>query len=383
MRVLTLGLIGLALLAVPAVADDPAKTDAAAASDVWVTSLASGTMKTEAGEKAVSYAGFASGLLLQPAEVVRWEGDDFASRTPIMTHPAAVWCVQVCDDNDHVASTDYRGNLQIFDVAAAKATMHEGVFERWTQAMRFVPGGESIVAGNEAGKLFVWEDGKIAKSVEVDKNAITDIAFNHTTDRIAVSDGGGTIHLFSWPALEPDGKIKISDAPAWCVRFGKDSATLLVGSGDRNLYRCEAKDGAKAEPLMQASDWMTRLAVSPTGTIAASEVGGKVFVLASEQPAEPKPEPAATAPSGIWAIHWASPTRLLIGTRKHGVVALAQSWSLAAAPAPKPAAEKPATETPAAEKPADEKPADEKPAAEKPAEAAPADKPAPAEKPGE
>ncbi len=332
-------LLTLAIAASSALANEPTKTDAPAAPELWVTALASGN----SGDKQVTYAGTATGLLLRPADVVRWEGDDFASRTTIMTHPAAVWCVQVCDDGKHVASTDYRGNLQVFDVASGQATMHEGTFERWTQAMQFAPGGDTIIAGNEAGKLFVWEDGKVAKSVDVDKNAITDIAFNAAADRVAISDGGGTVHLYSWPALEPGGKIKISDSPAWSVRFNADSTALLVGSGDRTLYRCEATDAAKPEPLFQGSDWITRLAISPSGSIAAGEVGGKIYVLANDKPASGKVVAAGTAPSGIWAVHWASPTSLMIGTRKHGIQSLAQTWSLAAPATTSPATTSPAT----------------------------------------
>ena len=72
-------------------AEESAKPEVAAVPDVWVTSLASGTVTADSGPKQVMYAGTASGLLLQPADVVRWEGDDFAKRTTLMTHPVAVW----------------------------------------------------------------------------------------------------------------------------------------------------------------------------------------------------------------------------------------------------------------------------------------------------
>jgi WD40 repeat protein len=314
-------------------ADESTTAEPSPNTDVWVTSIASAMIESEGAPKAMHFAGTASGLLLQVADVVRWEGDDFANRVPIMTHPAAVWCVQVSDDGKHVASTDYRGNLQLFDVATGKVTMHEAAFERWTQAMRFAPNSKAIIAGNEAGKLIVWEDGKVSKSIDVDKNAITDIAFDGDGDQLALSDGAGTVHLYSWPGLEPAGKIKVSDSPAWCVRYTADSSAVLVGTGDRALYRSEAKDGSKPEMLLQGSDWITRLAISSTGAIAATEVSGKVFVLNSDKVGETKIEPSGTAPSGVWAVHWSSPSNLLVGTRKNGIMALTQSWSFATSPA--------------------------------------------------
>jgi len=332
LSIFRVAIIGLAIGIAPTfvhAAEDAEKAKAPQASDslpaeIWVTSIAT-------GKDSVNYAGTASGLLLQPADVVRWEGDDFSKRTTIMSHPAAVWCVQICDDGGHVASTDYRGNLQTFDTATKTATMFEGAFERWTQAMRFVPGSDSIVAGNEAGKLFVWEDGKVAKSIDVDKNSITAIAFNAAGDQIAISDGGGTVHFYSWPALEANGKIKVGDSPAWTVLFNADSSAVLVGSGDRKLYRCEAKDGATPEVIMDGSDWITRIAVSPSGPIAVAEVGGKVYVLPNDKPNATSVEPSGIAPSGVWAVQWESPAKLLIGTRKNGIASLTQSWSFATA----------------------------------------------------
>jgi len=299
----------------------------AVAEDVWVTSIAT----HPSGGR---YAGSATGLLLRPSEVYRWTDDAFDDRTVIATHPAAVWCVDVCDNGSHVASSDYRGNLQIIDTVSGEAKMHQGIFERWTQAMRFAPNGDTIVAGNEAGKFFVFADGGITKTVDVDKNAITDIDFSAAGDRIVLSDGGGLVHLFTWPAMEPAGKIKVGDSPAWAVRFSPDASILLVGSGDRHLYRCAAADGAAPEVILNGTDWVTRIAVTTTGAIAAGEVGGKVYVLANANPPTPDTPPAGTAPSGVWALHWSGPSRLMVGTRKNGVMPLEQAWTFAEAAAP-------------------------------------------------
>lgn len=314
-------------------ANQPA-TEKPANDEVWITALASGKLATPEGPKQVNLAATASGLLLRPADVVQWEGDDFAARKVLMSHPVAVWSVQVSDDGSHVASSDYRGNLQVYDVAASTPTMHTGVFERWSQAIRFAPGTDTIVAGNEGGKCFVWEVDKVAKTVEVGTHSLTDIAFSPAGDRLAISDGGGTVHLYSWPAMEPAGKIKVNESPAWCVAFSADGNSLLVGSGDRKLYRCEAKDAATPEAFVQGTDWFTRLAVSSSGAIAATEISGKVYVFENEKVAADSVKPKGTAPSSVWAVHWVSPETLLIGTRKHAVQSLVQPWTLGPAESP-------------------------------------------------
>ena len=92
--------------------------------------------------------------------------------TPIYSHPAAVWQVVSSRDASKIASVDYRGNLGIYHTgnqpiaskgapwkagADAKLTVHEKAFERWCQAMIITPDDKFLVAGNEAGKLFVWD----------------------------------------------------------------------------------------------------------------------------------------------------------------------------------------------------------------------------------
>lgn len=346
-----LWLLFIAVVAVPRLgaeeSAEKADSEKPVVPEVWVTSIASAPASGDAANRA-HYAGTASGLLLRPADVVRWQGADFGSRTVVMSHPVAVWCVQSSDDGSHVASTDYRGNLQILDTATSMATMHEAAFERWTQTMRFVPGTDSIVAGNEAGKFFFWEEGKVAKSIDVDKNALTDIAFNAAKDRIAISDGAGNVHFYSWPGLEASGKVKVGEGPAWCVEFTLDGTSILVGSSDRKLYKCEAKDAATPTALIDGTDWITRVAVSTAGVIAAAEVGGKVYLLENDKAQPGEYKPAGMSPSGVWAVSWSGDRELLLGTRKNGVHSLGEAWALSEFVPPKPA-EAPATEAPAAE----------------------------------
>lgn len=333
-------------------ADEPAAAGDQAP-DIWVTSIASQRPVADQSHSCVHFGALANGLLLRPADVVTWADDDFASRTTLMTHPAAVWIVRVCDDGKHVASVDYRGNLQTFDTESKQATMHTAAFERWAQTMEFVPGEETIIAGNEAGKLFVWKDGKVEKSIEIDKSSLTDVAFNKAKDKLAIADGAGNVHWFSWPALESVGKTKVSEEACWCVQFIGDSPAVLVGTGDRKLYRCEAGSDQPPQAVLEGKDWLTRIAVSASGLIAVSELNGTVHVLNSE--GAKLDAPVSTTPSGIWALEWDGSDKLLVGTRRHGVVELTQGWALAT-PVAEPKAEATPAEPPQTEKPQGEAP---------------------------
>lgn len=282
----------------------------------WVTSIA------QVGTSAEFVAATADGLLLREAAVVSFQAADPTELKPLYTHPAAVWCVDSTADGSKVASVDYRGNLVLYDVAQAKPSLHEKALERWCQAMQFAPDDKSIVAGNEAGKILIWDiaTGKVTKTAELDGHAVTGIAISPDGSQLAASDGAGHVHLLKWPGLEAVGEIKTVDQPAWCVAFSNDGSKLFVGSADRNLYQCDAKADAKAESVAKGADWITELAVSTSGQIAAGEVGGRLHF----------PSLGGTdsmdATSGVWALCWNGDSQLFAGTRKDGILIAGQSW---------------------------------------------------------
>lgn len=347
-------------IASAATADDEQKP--ASDSSVWVTSI------SQIGSSDQFAAATANGLLLRESTVNEFNASDPTKLTPLYTHPAAVWCVVSTDDGGTVASVDYRGNLVVFDTKGKKAKTHEKAFERWCQAMTVSTDNKHVIAGNEAGKVFAWdlEAGKAVKSVEVDGTAITGLSVSPDGKHVAASDGGGHIHLLKWPSLEAAGKIEVCKENLWCVTYSADGKHLIAGSSDRNLYRCEAKADAKAENVAKGTDWITQIAVSKGGHIAAAEVGGRLHFPSSGG------TDSMDAKSGIWALCWNGDEQLFAGTRKNGIVIAGRSWKWAEPKKPEPE-KKPEDEKPAAEeKPSDEKEMKEEPKKEsKPAEKKP------------
>ena len=207
--------------------------------------------------------------------------------------------------------------------------------------------------------------------MELDGHAVTALAMSPDGTQLAATDGGGHVHLLKWPGLEALGKIDISEDAAWCVAFVDGGSHLLIGSGDRQLYRCEAKPDAKPEVVAKGTDWITQLAVSPSGQVAAAEVGGRLHFPTSGG------TDSMDAKSGVWALCWNGDGQLFAGTRKDGIVVAGRSWKWAE---PKPATPEPQAEAPK-EAPATEEPAKEAAPAAEPAAAeadkAAADKPEP------
>ena len=291
-------------------------TQATESQATWVTGIA-----PLSGDTFV--ASTADGLLLREAAVVSFLGSDVTKQTKLYTHPAAVWCIDTSSNRGLVASVDYRGNLVVYDVKTKEPSLHEKAFERWSQTLRFTADGKFLVAGNEGGKLLVWDvaSEKVARSAELGDQAITSIDFSRDGKLVAAADGGGHVTLLQWSDLKVSGKIKVSDDSAWSVAFS--DGKLLVGSGDRNLYRCDAKPDAKCESIVKGSDWVTSIAVSPSGQIAASEVSGKLHFPTSGG------GDSMEAESGVWALCWKGDNALMAGTRKNGIVVANRSWKWA------------------------------------------------------
>lgn len=358
------------LLTLAFVAMTPLAAAAETGSSTWVTSVA------RQGASDTFIAATAGGLLLRPSGVFSFPASAPDSLTKLYEHSNAVWTVASSADGNLIASVDYRGNLITFDSASKKVTSHENAFGRWCQASLMSSDDAQLVVGSESGTVFGWSiaDSKVQATEEVSDHAITDLTQSPDGKLIAASDGAGTVHLLKWPTLqsigkitvqivppapspepvkpevtpanddakeessgkdqpkEKDAKAKKDDAgnaeakvdppkpqPAWCVKF-TDNNTLLIGSGDRHLYRSAAADGAQVKVVANGSDWITSLAVSPDGQVAASEVSGKVHFLSDDGVT------TMQGPSGVWSLCWNGEGELLVGTRKSGVLSVSRNW---------------------------------------------------------
>jgi WD40 repeat protein len=310
------------LIAVTTRAEDASGDDSVDTESVWVTSIA----PLGGGEFAV---GTATGLLLRPGTVSKVTLGATDELAKLYEHPAAVWDVVATAGGKTIASVDYQGNLVVFDAASKKAATHEKAFERWCQTLVLSPDDKTLLAGNESGKLFHWSlaDAKIAKQVELGGASLTSIAFSPTGSQVAVADGAGKVHLLKYPELESVGTIPASDETAWCVAY-LDNNTLLVGSSDQNVYQVAAKPDAKPKSIARGTDWITRIAVSSDGQVAASEVSGAVHLVSGGAVT------SIGADSGVWALEFVAPGQLIVGTRKHGLATAGQSWTWKALPAP-------------------------------------------------
>jgi WD40 repeat protein len=365
-------------LLLPVVQAESETSDAPAQPSLWVSSV----VMLDDGQ---AVAGVADGLLLRPSRVIAMSPDAIgdvgkqAAATTLYEHEAAVWCVTATKDGKTVASLDYRGNLGVYDVAAKAVKMHAKAGGRWCQSLVASPDDQSFVFGNEAGELFVWsiKDAKETNKVKVAEGALTSIAFSPDGGQLAVTSSAGHVHFYAWPAMTAIGKAEVGTGAAWSTMF-LDNNKVLVGSNDRHVYAVEPKDGAKAQEMFKATDWVTEL-MQVGGEVYVGEVSGKVHRMRLGG------SDSYIAPSGVWALAMGKDGKVVAGTRRHGLAGLADY-----VPPPvkveEPKKEEPAMteekkEEPAKEEPKKEEPKKEEPAKEEPKKEEPAKEEAKKEEP--
>jgi hypothetical protein len=293
---------------------------------VWVNSLA----VVDQGKAIVGAT--ADGLLMRPADVVFVEVADLSRVQVLYSHPASVW--DVVGNENFVASSDYRGNLTILDRASGTPRFVEGVFERWTRALAIAPDGQHLIAGNEAGKLFkiVLATGEVAQTVDLDSQQVYSIDFAPAGDTLAIADGGGHVHLVSWPELTPIRNIELGAEPIWAVAFVADGQHVVAGGADRKLWKTAIAEGAEPLVVAETGDWVTAIGGDPQRQeFVAATMEGELWQMSAGGGT------AATIgkmPSGVWDVAMIDPTAIATATRKHAIAAMGRAWQVTFAEEP-------------------------------------------------
>jgi WD40 repeat protein len=310
----------------------PAAEEGSSAPPAWPSRWVTGLAPLSDDANAV-VAATAEGLLYRPAGVLRVDPQQPETATTLYEHPVSVWAVAVA--GGRVLSSDYRGNLAVYDLDGGAETIHEGVLEQWTRALTAAPDGNSVVAGNEVGKLFVWSLDKnaIAQTAELDAQQIYSIRFAPDGQQIAVADGAGHVHLLSWPQLEPQRKFELGQEAIWDVTFLADGSGLLAAGADRKIWRVPFADEATPTELATTTDWVSSLRLDASGNaLFVGLLDGQVLMASLS---DGSLQPVGQLESGIWDLLMPSADLALVATRKDAVAVLGRSWNVQYAGTPR------------------------------------------------
>ena len=263
-------------------------------------------------------------LLFRSGGVRIYDGADFASfREMPNPHTSAVWKVLFSPQGNRLASSDYQGEIRVWDLASNQVVTANG--ENWVRALAFHPGGELLAAGNQRGKVFVFRtaDGSLERSFDAHGAALFDIAF--TKDGAMLTAGDNSVKL--WPVGDA-GEPKVLGGftlPVWAVAASPQGGVIAAAGADK-VVRLWDDSGAELAVLSGHTDWVTDLVFTADGQSLIS-VGHDRTVRVWSIATRSAVEAIGPSPSSLWGVSIsADGNRLAAGTRSNGAVLYGRSW---------------------------------------------------------
>ena len=237
---------------------------------------------------------------------------------PLVGHAGAVWDIDISPDGKSLVSGSDDGYARVWDLATGDqiALLHVAIP---VSAVKFMPTGKQVLAGDFGGNLTLWDFDKEQKIRDIAdlRGDIHGISLSKDAKRVAAGGSGPTVvvwdfdtgkeiasiqtsaRLVSDVSLSPDGKWLTtsgweSGAEFWDVdkatcfyRSSADNLTKRVIAstyafggkvcfltGTESVYACEAATGAVRAQLTSWVSQFFRVAVSSDGRWVAASRGG-------------------------------------------------------------------------------------------------------------
>jgi len=309
---LSLAWTGWALAAGAAQAQEKS---APAADGPWISSVAWQNDSTLLGTRS-------QGLLFRSAEVVQASAAAPSELKVVGESETSLWSVMPTKAGGILAS-DYKGGVHLFAASADKPAPAQA-FEldaRWIRALEQSPSADEVLAGTEDGKLVVLSvsQGKELKKVEAHAAAIFDIAISAAGDKVATAAGDGSIKIFSWPGLEPQGEMRVGKDAIWGLTFVNEDRQIVSGGADRAIQLWDVASHSSIVTMATAHNWVTSVVALPKShfVLAGCMDGSLVVVDLRRMLAVTQQD---LAKSAIWSMALSPDGKqLAVGTRKHGL----------------------------------------------------------------
>ena len=155
-------------------------------------------------------------------------------------------------------------DVKLWDVHTRRelATFEHG---RWVLAVAFSPDGGFLAAGDESGRINIWDVQTQQTAVQLDGDFTTVYTLMFSPDGKILASGGyeGKIELWKVDAWEHLGTLTVGGT-AFTVHFSPDSSTL-ANTGYESVGLWKVDSGEKIATLTGHAGWVNAVAFSPDG----------------------------------------------------------------------------------------------------------------------
>ncbi len=178
-------------------------------------------------------------------------------------------------DGEYLATSDTKGDIQIWD--AKTLTKHANCqgHQHWTWAIDFSPDGQYLVSGSDDGTVKLWDvaTGECLRTYIGHTFSVNTISFSHDGKIIASSSQDSTIRLWrTFPgSSNPEIQTLVGhNGRVWSIAFSPDDRTIVSGGEDLTVRLWDVATG-ECVPVWEAhAGWVRYVAFSPDGRSIAT-----------------------------------------------------------------------------------------------------------------
>jgi WD domain, G-beta repeat/NB-ARC domain len=178
-------------------------------------------------------------------------------------------------DGEYLATSDTKGDIQIWDAKTLTKYANCQGHQHWTWAIEFSPDGQHLVSGSDDGTVKLWDvaAGECLRTYRGHTFSVNTVAFSHDGKTIASSSQDSTIRLWrTFPgSSNPEIQTLVGhNGRVWSIAFSPDDRTIVSGGEDLTVRLWNVETGKCVTEWEAHAGWVRYVAFSPDGRSIAT-----------------------------------------------------------------------------------------------------------------